>query len=44
MDCFKAVDKSHCAQWVVLNEIQPTVRNVIFDAFKESMRPSMCIM
>ncbi len=41
MNCFKAVDKSNRAKWVVLNEIQPTLRDLIFDAFKQSMRPDV---
>ncbi len=35
MDCLKAVDKSNRAKWVVLNEIQPTLRGLIFDALKQ---------
>ena len=43
MDCLKAIDKSHCAKWIVLNEIQTTLRDWIFDALKQSIRPPVCV-
>ena len=37
-DCFKAVDKSNRLKRVVLNEIQPSLRDLIFDAFKQVLK------
>ena len=43
MDCLKAIDKSNCAKWIVLNEIQTTLRDWIFDALNQSIRPPVCV-
>ena len=43
MGCLKAIDKSNCAKWIVLNEIQTTLRDLIFDALKQSIRPPVCV-
>ncbi|MFS8563461.1 MAG: hypothetical protein LVR00_03690 [Rhabdochlamydiaceae bacterium] len=34
MNFLKAIDKSNCKKWELLNEIQPNLRNSIFNALK----------